>query len=363
MRNELSAHSIDLQVLRELLQDATDLHVDVAAIGRKLGRNLDLASLDASCIDSVETYSLLDRCVVDAVRKAVYEQAGLGSMSLRDYEILFHYMLGADDLLSALRRIPHFARLAGTQLRDARMELHRHEDVAVISLDWGAGLGQERYAGLFFNEFVRLVYILEWMIGASINVQRLILPFGAQTTHIAALHRSAFVVEFAGDRYELHFDRRALQAPIVRDLDELQALMNVYPAVTVIAEGPASLSQRIGRLLLSQNLAAKPILQASRLASTLNMSEATMRRKLRDEGSSYGEIRRQCQLQMACHLLRQDNWSIAAIGCRIGFNDEAAFRRAFKSWTGESPSAWRASQAGSGEEPVTSTRDIRERAI
>lgn len=359
MKADLRELSIDWQILQDLLQMADDLGVDIEALGREIGWGGALPQPGVVSVDSFEAYSRFDRHLVDAIRKAVYERVGLGSMSLRDYEILFHYMLGAGDLRGALRRIPHFAQLAEARLRNARMELQRDGAFATISLDWGAGTGQERYAGIFFNEFARLVYMLEWMIGRPIGLRQLVLPHGARSSRIGVIAKYGIPVEFAGDCYVLRFAAEALEAPIVRDLGELQELMKVYPAVTLLGRNAVRLAERIGQLLISQSLASKPMLQAPQMASAMNISETTMRRRLQEEGTSYGEIRRQCQMRLACHLLRQPGGSITAVGYQIGFNDETAFRRAFKSWTGESPAKWRATQRGAGDSPADADSEPR----
>jgi AraC-like DNA-binding protein len=48
------------------------------------------------------------------------------------------------------------------------------------------------------------------------------------------------------------------------------------------------------------------------------------------------------RVQLAADLLRGSTLKVAAIGARVGYESEAAFSRAFKRETGESPAAWRA---------------------
>jgi AraC-like DNA-binding protein len=48
------------------------------------------------------------------------------------------------------------------------------------------------------------------------------------------------------------------------------------------------------------------------------------------------------RIQLAADLLRGGTLKVAAIASRVGYESEAAFSRAFKRETGESPAAWRA---------------------
>ena len=54
----------------------------------------------------------------------------------------------------------------------------------------------------------------------------------------------------------------------------------------------------------------------------------------------------QWRLQLAADQLARGSGKVAAIGARVGYESEAAFSRAFKRATGQSPSAWRSARQG-----------------
>lgn len=54
----------------------------------------------------------------------------------------------------------------------------------------------------------------------------------------------------------------------------------------------------------------------------------------------------QWRLQLAAEQLATGGDKVAAIGARVGYESEAAFSRAFKRATGESPAAWRRQKSG-----------------
>lgn len=54
----------------------------------------------------------------------------------------------------------------------------------------------------------------------------------------------------------------------------------------------------------------------------------------------------QWRLQLAADHLARGSAKVATIGARVGYESEAAFSRAFKRATGQSPSAWRDTRAG-----------------
>jgi len=72
----------------------------------------------------------------------------------------------------------------------------------------------------------------------------------------------------------------------------------------------------------------------------LNMTSRTLRRKLKEEGESYQQIKDRVRCDIAIRLLTEESLTVAETGELIGFTEQAAFCRAFKSWTGVPPSAY-----------------------
>lgn len=88
--------------------------------------------------------------------------------------------------------------------------------------------------------------------------------------------------------------------------------------------------------------------QMPEAARALALSERSLRRRLSEEGWSYSAILQESQLLLAQQLLGDPTLSIQQIGSDVGFASVAAFHRAFKRWTGESPAAFRTTQLGTG---------------
>ena len=65
-------------------------------------------------------------------------------------------------------------------------------------------------------------------------------------------------------------------------------------------------------------------------------------RQLAEEGTSFSAVHDRVRTERALELLQDAETTIASVGSQIGFNDVREFRRAFKRWTGATPSAARA---------------------
>ncbi|BFM15783.1 AraC family transcriptional regulator SphR [Maricurvus nonylphenolicus] len=87
--------------------------------------------------------------------------------------------------------------------------------------------------------------------------------------------------------------------------------------------------------------ATNPFPAIEEVAKQLNMSESTLRRALKKEGSSYREILDSVKEKMAKEYLSTTNLRLEDIAYLVGFSDVSNFRRAFKKWTGKPPLFYR----------------------
>jgi AraC-like DNA-binding protein len=104
---------------------------------------------------------------------------------------------------------------------------------------------------------------------------------------------------------------------------------------------------RVERLLM-------PILHSGdigieRIATAMALSRQTLYRRLKAEGVTFEQLLDELRRRLALEYLRGSRVSINETAYLVGFSDPAAFSRAFKRWTGMSPSAARAGlPSGSG---------------
>jgi len=81
--------------------------------------------------------------------------------------------------------------------------------------------------------------------------------------------------------------------------------------------------------------------QAAALASEMGMSERTFFRRLSDEGTTFRDVVREAQVNLARELLAHSQCSIAEVAFLTGFAEQSTFGRAFKRWVGQAPAQFR----------------------
>jgi AraC-like DNA-binding protein len=116
----------------------------------------------------------------------------------------------------------------------------------------------------------------------------------------------------------------------------------------------ARLSQRVRAYILS--MLSMEDLTAETVAAQFFMSGRTLRRRLREEGTSFQEILDDVRVELARHYLCEEKRGIDKVAQVLRFSDSSAFTRAFRRWTGETPADFvRASSALRAHSPRNET--------
>ena len=79
----------------------------------------------------------------------------------------------------------------------------------------------------------------------------------------------------------------------------------------------------------------------AKVAQTLNMSSATLKRKLKAEHTSFREIRDEALYKRSKRILQESQLPIELIADSLGYSDGSNFSKAFKNWSGMTPSEYR----------------------
>ncbi len=81
------------------------------------------------------------------------------------------------------------------------------------------------------------------------------------------------------------------------------------------------------------------------VAAALNMSSRTLERRLRAEGLAYRQVLDELRQQLAERYLADKRLGLAQITYLLGYSEPTAFNRAFRRWTGATPTQYRKSAA------------------
>ncbi|MFK7845097.1 MAG: AraC family transcriptional regulator [Rhodothermales bacterium] len=94
------------------------------------------------------------------------------------------------------------------------------------------------------------------------------------------------------------------------------------------------------RRLLRKALVTRNI-GAADIAKQLQMHERTLNRRLSEGGTSYRQELEKVRYEIARQLLTDNEMPLTQIAAALNYSDSTAFSRAFKGWSGNTPSEWR----------------------
>jgi len=271
------------------------------------------------------------------------DDEGLGAFDRRlpwgSYGMLARASLTSPDLGVALKRwCRHHALLTA----DLDMKLLQQGDSAAIVIEERADLARH---GSGAREFC-LVHVLRnihglacWYVNSRIPLQGAHFPF-ARPGHAEA-YQFMFPgpLEFNAARAAIRFDARYLALPLRRDEKALHRMLQRALPLTVLQyRRDRLLAEQVRQALLAHPEQART---ADGIARLLYISARTLHRQLREEGSTLQQLKDEVRRERACDLLHRTDQPLKQISQAVGFRNEKSFIRAFRQWTGASPSDFR----------------------
>jgi AraC-like DNA-binding protein len=80
---------------------------------------------------------------------------------------------------------------------------------------------------------------------------------------------------------------------------------------------------------------------ATTVARRFSMHRRTLHRHLHAEGRTFRQVAGEVRFEIACDLLENTAMAIGQIAAVLQFSETSAFPRAFRRWSGQTPTAWR----------------------
>jgi len=195
----------------------------------------------------------------------------------------------------------------------------------------------------FFEEFWLLIWhrFSSWIIGKRIPLLQanFTYPQPAHNSELKYLFPCRHLFNRAG--LSLSFKADVLSLPPVRTSRDLSRFLRDSPAGLITIPGDeTSYRSRIRSLLLNQEHTELLCPTLNQIAAGFNISSQTLRRKLKQEATSYPKIKDDFRRDLAIEKLRSEKLPITEIARLLGFSEPRSFSRAFKQWTGYTPTQY-----------------------
>ncbi|NUR61633.1 MAG: helix-turn-helix domain-containing protein [Catenulispora sp.] len=133
---------------------------------------------------------------------------------------------------------------------------------------------------------------------------------------------------------QCRFDETALLQPIAQADPVVRSMLRPY-AERRLAHLGSSWTAAVGELLADRPLGL------AEAAGKLAVSTRTLQSRLEAEGTTFAALADTVRRDQALALLAQPDLPVTTVASRTGFATPSAFTRAFRRWTGQSPSEYR----------------------
>ena len=141
------------------------------------------------------------------------------------------------------------------------------------------------------------------------------------------------------------FPKQLLEQPMKAADPQLHALIRQH-AELLLAELPKgeSLTERVRDLIAPQLEKGDPSI--TNIARQLRTSPRTLGRKLEREGTTFKQVLDELRRQLALRYVGSSELGLSEVAFLLGFSQSAAFHRAFKRWTSQTPLEYRRARLG-----------------
>ncbi len=307
-----------------------------------LARELARAGIPPEWLDDANarlTDQQFARVVVALMRHTGNEVVYMGShrrSAFGNFALMCHALIHLPTLKKALLRGTLFYN---RQLGDVRFRLRQQGDRATLSLHWDHP--EQDPAHVSTESMLTVAHRLaSWLIDQRIPLIEADFTYAAPP-HVDHYHRLFHCpLRFNRPRTQLVFSARYLNYPLMQDEASLRRFLHNAPANLFMPPVNAQLLTAQIRALLGRDF-TREFPEFEEVASQLGLTSQTLRRRLKDEGSSYQGIKDQVRRDAAIYYLSRPQLSITDIAERMGFSEPSTFHRAFKKWTGLTPGEYR----------------------
>jgi AraC-like DNA-binding protein len=181
-----------------------------------------------------------------------------------------------------------------------------------------------------------------WLIGEDIELQAIDMQYPPLLSARTRSYLMPHPINHREAENRLRFPAHYLDRPVMRSYAELEQLLRYFPFDLEEPKSKESpFSERIAQILETALISGDALPTAARLARLFSISQATLKRRLGEEGASLSGLKAERRRELAQRLLFDQRLTIGEIARRSQYSDAGAFGRAFHQWTGQSPYRWR----------------------
>lgn len=314
-----------------------DIGVRAGVDVEKIRESLKLTKAAIEDVNGWVSVDVMTRAWIDVPRASSDPEFGLHaaeSMPTGLYGVLEYATISSPTLRVALERVARYYRIVG-----AMSEVSFLDEGETSKIVFRSVVAAPEDLRHYSEHFLALIAARTRLItAAQVSPTLVSFPHAApkKTDEHARIFKAP--VYFSQPRAELTYRTADLTVPLSTfNPDFLRLFEREEAHLAALDNG--SVAQRIRNVLpgtLRQGEAS-----VGTLSRKLGLSTRTLQRKLQEEGISFTDLVDQVREEEARRYVAESKMSLGEIAFVLGFSQPSAFFRAFKRWTGTTPSDFR----------------------
>lgn len=310
-----------------------NLGVEVADVLTVMGLDVNLFENPDNTISYLTRSRMIQRCVqktgCEHLGLLIGQQGGLSSLGLVGYLVQHSPHLGA-----ALRSLVHYFHL---HTQSAKVTIEMEGNIAF--------LGYEIHQPII----VGAEQIKDGAVAIVYNILHKLCGHNWAPTEICFSHREPkdlkpfhhffraplhFNSEHNGVYFPAHWMDQPVQAADPELHRLLQKQLNLIES-EINDNFPQQVRKVLRTALFTNHASAKQV------AKLFSMHSRTLQRQLKVFNTSFHELSEQTRYEISKQMLEDSEIKLSQIADMLGYADARSFNRAFKRWSGTTPSLWR----------------------
>ena len=337
---QYSKGTISVSLVHEALQEAKDRGMNTQKMLNHAGIAPEIIESPLARV-SVEAYAQLWTEIANRMNDEFF---GMDHHRMRrgSYKLLSEMVMHNTHLHHALNQILQFLNAI---LDDFQSTLFTEENYAYIVI-YDTDQPKRMFS---YATYLMLIHgLMCWLTGQRVSLNKMELRCDPPTDDLDYRVRFCEDIQYQAAENYIQFDAIWLNSIIKQDRASWYKFIQSTPqSLLVRFKNPHALSSLIRKHLVERH--PSEWYELNELPQFLNISEATIQRRLKSEGFSYQQLKNEIRRDTAIDLLTRTKKSLQEISDDLNFQDPSAFHRAFKKWTGVSPGSYRSDRINPNE--------------
>ncbi len=247
------------------------------------------------------------------------------------FDVVGYAMMSSATLLDGLERLRRYLRLVAD---DHALHIRRVGTSIRLTVEIAGG-GRPVPPARYDSIFLTLLNFARWMTGRPLTFERLELSHAAPKNQRPYQAAFGCPVLFGVRENSMIFSAADLTAPLPTANPLLIEMLDNLAGEKLRQLDDAGVRQQVVALIRRQLPDGEP--GRNTVAQALHISERTLQRQLREEGTSFAQLLEVTRRELAEQYLAQAHLSLGEVTYLLGFAEPSIFTRACKRWFQAAP--------------------------